>query len=66
MGNCTKDFDSDLFHTFCHLNANVSALNLTRDYEEEDYICDEYYAHNNASEVSERGNPVISDSILRA
>ena len=21
--NCTKDFESDLFHQFCHINANI-------------------------------------------
>ena len=47
---------------FCHLNANVSALNLTRAYEEEDYTCDEYYAHNNASEV--RGIKGMSSGIF--
>ena len=62
VGNCTKDFDSDLFHAFCHLNANVSAMNLTRDYEEGDYTCDEYYAHNNASEV--RGIKGMSSGIF--
>lgn len=56
--NCSKDFDSDLFHNFCklnetahkeheHVNSNNVTI-LTTHFEKEDFICDEYFENNMA------------------
>ena len=56
--NCSKDFDSDLFHNFCklnetahkeheHVNSNNVSI-LTTHFEKEDFICDEYFENNMA------------------
>ena len=60
--NCSKEFDSDLFHNFCKLNEthkehehfksnNISIL--TTQFKKDDYICDPYFA-NEANEAGMR------------
>lgn len=50
---------------FCHLNANASALNVTIETaDESDFTCDEYYTHNNASEV--RGIKGMASGVFSA
>ena len=40
VDNCTKGFNTTLFHSFCKLNQSMpDADGLV----EEDYVCDEYY-----------------------
>ena len=56
--NCSKDFETDLFHNFCTLNEthkdhehfdskNVSIL--TKHFTEDDYVCDTYFSTNEAT-----------------
>ena len=54
--NCSKDFDTDLFHNFCKLNDTVhkdhehfksdNVSILTTHFTTEDFICDEYFEKN--------------------
>ena len=56
--NCSKDFDSDLFHDFCKLNQtkfedhehkdSTNTSVLTKHFEREDFICDEYFDNHEA------------------
>ena len=57
--NCSKEFDTDLFHNFCKLNEtgehkeheHVKSTNvsiLTTHFIKDDFICDEYFVNNEA------------------
>ena len=39
-GNCSKEFNSTLFHSFCKLNTSIPGADGL---DEDDYVCDEYY-----------------------
>ena len=56
--NCSKEFESDLFHDFCKLNKTIyedhehkdstNTSILTEHFKREDFICDEYFDNHEA------------------
>ncbi len=49
VNNCSKEFDTDLYHKFCWPLEQFSDLNDTSHLTEKDYECDEYFMANEAN-----------------
>lgn len=45
VGNCSKEFGTDLYFNFCTLNETIAQMDPKGEHTEEDYICDEYFTN---------------------